>query len=99
MKPGNPVLAAVIAASIFLVCQSPAMAEKWSAIGILTTQVKGEEAHARYVEIDDFETHDLCKQVVNRESHSDDYIGQGGTNGKVPSVQWNYDANCVQKRH
>ncbi len=53
--------------------------EKWSAIGILTTQVKGEEAHARYVEIDDFETLEMCRQVVGRESHSDDYIGQGGT--------------------
>ena len=84
---------------LIAVASRPAFAEKWSAIGILTTQVKGEEAHARYVEIDDFETLDMCRQVVMRESHSDDYIGKGGTSGKVPSVQWNYDAHCIQKRY
>ena len=98
MKSMNPIIAAIAVSAIFVACSDPAQAEKWSAVGILTTQVKGEEAHARYVEIDDFETLEMCRQVVGRESHSDDFIGKGGTNGKVPSVQWNYDANCVQKR-
>ena len=98
MKTANPVLAALVAASFFLAFQSPAMAEKWSAIGILTTQVKGEEAVARYVEIDDFESLEACAKVVLHESLSGDYIGKGGTNGKVPEVQWNYDAACIQKR-
>lgn len=89
----------IVVTAVFIVNNPANAGEKWSAIGILTTQVKGEEAHARYVEIDDFETLEMCRQVVGRESHSDDYIGKGGTSGKVPSVQWNYDANCVQKRH
>lgn len=95
---GNIILALIVTA-VFVVFQSPAQAEKWSAVGILTTRVQGEEARAEFVEMDDFETAELCSRVVNRESHSDDFIGKGGTNGKVPQVQWNYDAHCIQKHH
>lgn len=80
------------------VISTSAAAEQWSAIGILTTQIKGQEAKVQYVEIDNFESEELCRQVVLRESYSEDYIGIGGTNHKLPSVQWNYDANCVLKR-
>lgn len=74
-------------------------AEKWSSVGILTTQIEGQDAVAKYVEIDDFGSEELCWRTVRRESKSDDYIGKGGTNNQLPVVQWNYDADCILKRN
>lgn len=72
---------------------------KWSAVGILTTQVQGKDPVARPIEIDDFESKELCDAVVKVESRSQDYLGLGGTNGSLPIVHWNYDADCIQKRN
>ncbi|GKS68959.1 hypothetical protein W03_09630 [Nitrosomonas sp. PY1] len=82
-----------------LITAQPVFAEKWSAIGLLTTQVKNQQAKVEFVEIDDFESRDACMTMVMSEAMSNEYIGQGGTNGKIPPVQWNYDADCVLKRN
>ena len=76
-----------------------ALAEKWSAVGILTTKVDGREAKARFMEIDDFESAEMCWETVKRYSHTREFIGEGGTNHHVPATQWNYDGDCVKKRN
>lgn len=98
MKSSGPVLASVIAAGIFA-CQPPAHAEKWSAIGLITTQIKGQEADVKVKEFEDFQTKELCVDFVSAYNKSPDYVGQGGTSGKVPRVDWNYEATCIQKEY
>ncbi len=90
--------ASIVTAVILSTALSTAMAEKWSAVGLLTTQVKGQSAKVEFLEIDDFESRDSCMNMVMSEAMSKEYIGQGGTNGRLPEVQWNYDADCWLKR-
>ena len=97
MKTANPVLAALIAAAIFMAFQSPAIAERWSAIGLITTQVHGQEARVRDREFDDFDDKELCVEFVKTHNKNPDYVGEGGTSGHVPRVDWNYEGSCVQK--
>ena len=86
----------LIAAATLIFSQS-AMAEKWVAVGLLTTQVKGSAAKVEFVRVDDFESLETCLAMVKSESMSSDYIGVGGTKGNLPEVQWNFDANCWLK--
>lgn len=53
----------------------PVFAEKWSAIGILVTKVNGNEIEAKALELDDFESSDLCWKAVKKYSHSEETIG------------------------
>ena len=86
----------LIAAAVFLAFQSQAQAENWIAVGILTKQnVKMNYFDAEFVEIKGFKSRESCMQVVHGEANTDEYIGVGGTSGKVPGLHWNYDATCV----
>lgn len=71
--------------------------ERWAAIGIVETQIDGQEAEAKHAEFDNFAARDLCIAFIDPNSASDDYIGEGGTNNSMAKVNWNYDALCVQK--
>lgn len=89
-------LASIAAAT--LVLSQPVSAEKWVALGLLTTQVKGNPAKVEFVQINDFDSRELCIAMVKSESMSSDYIGgRNGTNGHLPEIQWNFDANCWLK--
>lgn len=81
-----------------LCLSTSAMAENWVALGLLTTQVKGSAAKVEFVQVDNFESREACLAMVKSESMSSDYIGVGGTNGLLPQIQWNFDANCWLKR-
>lgn len=81
-----------------LCLSTSAMAENWVALGLLTTQVKGQAANVEFVQVGDFESREACLAMVKSESMSSDYIGVGGTNGRLPQIQWNFDANCWLKR-
>jgi hypothetical protein len=72
--------------------------ENWSAVGLLTTEVKGKEAKADFISIDDFGSKNECVEFVEEQSKSSDFIGKGGTDQNVPEVQWNFDAICIKKR-
>lgn len=74
------------------------LAAEWTAVGMLTTQIKGQDPEVEFVRIPDFDQ-DLCDSFLKAESHSSDHIGQGGTDGKVSAVQWNFDGKCIQTRH
>ena len=99
MKSINYLLAFFVITFLAVAAQAVNADPKWSAVGILTTQVQGKDPVARPIEIDDFESKELCDAVVKVESRSQDYLGQGGTNGSLPIVHWNYDADCIQKRN
>lgn len=69
----------------------------WTAAGILTSQnVEHNYLKTEYVAIPGFKSEADCLREVAKLSSSDDFIGQGGTNRKVPEIQWNYDAVCVK---
>lgn len=80
-----------------LLVATSAQAERWSAAGILTTKINGVPAKTEFFELDNFESAELCWAAVRKYSHTDEYIGKGGTNDKVPEVQWNYDGDCFFK--
>lgn len=85
-----------IAVAVFMAFQSQAHAENWSALGILTTHnPKMNHFKTEFVEIKGFKSREACEQVLTPQMETDEYIGKGGTNGKVPGLQWNYDATCV----
>lgn len=87
---------ALLAAAVFLAMTAQAKAENWIAVGILTKQnVKMNYFDAEYVEIKGFKNRESCMQVVHGEANTDEYIGVGGTSGKVPGLHWNYDATCI----
>lgn len=88
---------ALIAAMILMALTAQAQAERWSAAGILTTKIKGVPAKTEFFELDGFDSSDLCWATVKKYSHTNEYIGEGGTNDKVPEVQWNYDGDCFLK--
>ncbi|MBA3756080.1 MAG: hypothetical protein H0X02_07610 [Nitrosomonas sp.] len=108
MKTFNPIIATVIFASFFMAAQQTkaeddklvrrSIAENWSAVGLLTTVVQGQEAKVEFISVDDFGTHDECEIFLKSQSESTDYIGKGGTNQNVPPVQWNFDGLCIKKR-
>lgn len=94
---------AIIAAAILLsASQAQALTlggytGTWTATGILTTQnVEHGYLKTEYVAIPGFKSEADCLREVAKLSSSDDFIGQGGTNRKVPEIQWNYDAVCVK---
>lgn len=88
---------ALIVAAVFAAMTAQARAENWSAVGILTTHNKQlDYFKTEFVKIDGFKSHDDCYKAVKFESGSSDYIGLGGTNKRVPEVQWNYDADCMK---
>lgn len=41
-----------------------------------------------------FATSDDCWASLRHVSHSDEFIGKGGTDENVPRVDWNYDYTC-----
>lgn len=85
---------------LLVVFSTTVAAEKWSAIGLLTTKLEGQPAKVEALELDDFDSYESCIAVVKAESMSDNYIAKNnGTNSRLPSVHWNYDADCVLKRN
>lgn len=91
-------LGKVFLLSVVLSFSSFALAAEWAAVGMLTTQIKGQDPQVKFVRIPNFDE-DLCDRFLKVESHSDDFIGKGGTDGKVPGMQWNFDGKCIQTRH
>ena len=65
----------LICLAVLAVMSQPVFAEKWSAIGILVTKVNGNEIEAKALELDDFESSDLCWKAVKKYSHSEETIG------------------------
>lgn len=84
-------------AAVLMMFVGAAQAERWSAAGILTTKIKGVPAKTEFFELDGFDSYELCWATVKKYSHTNEYIGEGGTNDKVPEVQWNYDGDCFLK--
>ena len=85
-----------LAATLFL--STSAIAEVWFAAGLLTTQVKGQAARVEFIETDGFDSKATCQHFVRSEAFSKEHIGVGGTSGKLPAVNWNYDGDCWLKR-
>lgn len=91
-----------IAVAVFIAFQSQAHAQyygqgTWIAAGILTTQNREMNYFkTEYVQLGNFESRSRCLDVVKSFAMTDEYIGIGGTDNKVPGLQWNYDATCVQ---
>ena len=81
-----------------LCLSTSAMAEVWFAAGLLTTQGKGQAAKVEFIETDGFDSRATCQHFINSEAFSKEHIGVGGTNGKLPAVNWNYDGDCWLKR-
>lgn len=75
-----------------------ARTESWTATGILATKISGQPVHVQAVQWGGFESSDLCWAMVKKYSHTDDFIGEGGTDDQVPTVQWNFDGDCTQTR-
>lgn len=108
MKTFDPVLVSVLAASLFMASQlaqgqevrqvERSMAENWSAVGLLTTEVLDQPAKVEFISIDNFGSKGECDGFLEVQSQSTDYIGKGGTNQQVPPVQWNFDGLCIKKR-
>lgn len=87
------VLTVVFMASIW---SNGAHAANYTAVGILTTQNQQMNYFkTEFVKIEGFKSLEDCNDRVKAESHSEDFIGKGGTNHKVPGLQWNFDANCM----
>ena len=87
----------LITAAVFLLALANSVkAGTWTAVGILVTQNdKMDHFKAEFVRIDDFDSYDKCIDTITMLAHSNEFIGKGGTNHKVPRVDWNYDADCV----
>lgn len=52
----------LLAAALCL--STSAMAENWVALGLLTTQVKGQAAKVEFVQVGDFESREACLAMV-----------------------------------
>jgi hypothetical protein len=89
---------AMLYAVVFALFQSPlSHAANYTAVGILTTYNKQMNYFkTEFVQIPGFKSAEDCDAAIGKETGSDDYIGVGGTNGKVPGLQWNFDANCMK---
>ena len=72
--------------------------ENWTATGILATKIKGQPVHVQAIQWDGFDDAKTCWDMVKKYSHTDDFIGEGGTDDQVPTVQWNFDGDCTQTR-
>lgn len=83
---------------LLMVLSTSVLAETWTALGLLTTKVQGQPAKVELVEIDGFDSKQTCQFVVTSEAFSKEHIGVGGTNGKLPRVDWNFDGDCWLKR-
>lgn len=69
---------------------------KWGARGILTMQNRElNYFRTEYVEPDGrFDTEKDCYDHFRVVTSSNDYVGTGGTDGRVAEVQWNLDVLC-----
>ena len=83
----------IIAAAVLFAFHTSAQAERWSAAGILVTKIKGHEK-TEFIELDGFDSAELCWAAVNRYSHTDERIG---TDGEVKTALFNYDGDCFLK--
>lgn len=72
--------------------------ESWTATGILATKISGQPVHVQAVQWEGFESADLCWAMVKKYSNTEEFIGEGGTDNQVPTVQWNFDGDCAQTR-
>ena len=75
-------------------CKSPEPHGRWILDGWAT---KYQEQQG-YYDVDhvtkEFKTCAMCTRWVQFYAHSDESIGTGGTNGRVPGLEWNLDATC-----
>lgn len=77
-----------------ITCPEIDNSNNWSAHGILSSWNKQiDYFKTEYVRVN-FDACLKCKRFVDEAAYTKEFIGQGGTNGKVPGVQWNYDATC-----
>lgn len=86
----------ITAAAFLFALANGVKAGTWTAVGILVTQNdKMDHFKAEFVRIDDFDSYDKCFSAIKTLSHSNESIGEGGTNDKVSRIDWNYDADCI----
>lgn len=93
---------AIVAALVFMGFQAPAEAQyfstgTWVCEGILTMQNDEHRYYeSQHVRLGPFDTKERANAAVRMFAKSDEFIGEGGTNGHVDRVDWNYDATCIQ---
>lgn len=89
----------VLLIALAAILSTPAVAETWTVLGLLTTKATGQTAKVEFVEIDGFDSKQACQHVVSSEAFSKEGIGRNsGTDGKLPAVSWNFDGDCWLKR-
>ena len=42
----------------------------------------------------EFKTCKMCKKYVDMYAYTEESVGRGGTDGRVPGFDWNFDGTC-----
>ena len=77
------------------ICPANAKEGKWVAIGMATAWNADHQYLKTEVQKWEFKTCKKSKEIVDLFAKTDEYVGEGGTNGHVPAIQWNYDGTCA----